>query len=95
MHFKKTPSEKTELEKAIEKVLFEMDEYTSDMDEYARMVDQLEKLYKLKDIDKPTRVSADTVAMITANLVGIAMIIGYERANILTSKALSVLFKLR
>lgn len=41
------------------------------------------------------RVSKDTMAVIAANLVGIVTIIGYERLNVLTSKALGFVLKLK
>lgn len=91
MQIKKTKKEKTGLEQAIDDILFEMKGKDADSDEFAAMVARLDTLYKLKEIDKPKRVSADTLATITGNLVGIALIVGYERSNVMTSKALSFL----
>lgn len=91
----KSPREKTGLEIAIDNVLAEMQGFTADTKEYAQMADQLEKLYKLKEIDKPERVSPDTLALIAGNLSGILLIIGYERAHVIGSKALSLLLKTR
>lgn len=85
------PTEKSGLDQAIEKVLHEMKSFSSEDDEYAKMVDQLEKLYALKDTEKPDRVSRDTLAIIAANLIGIVLIVGYESKNIVTSKALNFL----
>lgn len=50
---------------------------------------------KRKQIDLLDRVSLDTWVIVGANLLGILVIIGYERTNVLTSKALSFLSKLR
>lgn len=91
----KPPREKTGLEKAIDDVLTDMQGYTSETDEFAKAVDQLDKLYKLKTIDSPERVSPDTLAIIAGNLVGIVLIVGYERANVVTSKALTFVLKAR
>lgn len=123
------PSELSGLEEAINGVLSEMAGYSSDSDEYKKMVDQLVKLYKLQEIEndfylkkleeervqlasnaermqaalehelkekefeKSRRVSPDTLAIIAANVVGILLIIGYERANVVTSKALGFILK--
>ncbi len=95
MFTQKTPAEKTGLEKAIDEALTDMNGFTSETDEYSQIVDQLTKLYNLKDIDRPKGPSADTLVLVTGNLVGILMIVGYERANIVTSKALNFLLKLR
>lgn len=92
---KKTVKEKTGLEKAIDQLLSEMANFSGDDDEYSKMADQLEKLYKLKDIDKPDRVDANTLALIAGNLAGIVLIVGYERANVVTSKALGFVRQLR
>lgn len=99
MFTKKPSSNKTGLEDAIDSLLEEMTNLSGDDNEYARMADQLEKLYKLKEVDAKVdaqqRVSPDTWAVVGANLVGILMIVGHERANVVTSKALSLLMKLR
>lgn len=50
---------------------------------------------KLSEINKPDRVSADTWALVGANLAGIFMIIGYERFNVIASKALGFIRQIR
>lgn len=91
----KEPQAPSGLETAIENVLGEMQGYSADSDEYAKMADQLEKLYKLKEIDKPERIKPDTLAIIAGNLAGIILIVGHERANVVSTKALNFLLKLR
>lgn len=87
--------EKSGLEKAIDSVLIEMAELESSADDYAKMVNQLSKLYSLKEIDSKKRVSPDTMATVAANLIGIILIVGHERVHIITSKALNFVMKLR
>ena len=84
----KKSHEPTGLEKAIDQLLSEMANFSGDDDEYAKMVDQLDKLYKLKALDKPDRVDANTLAIVAGNLAGIIIIVGYESRNVVTSKAL-------
>lgn len=91
----KSRTEKTGLETAIDSVLTDMNGFTSDAPEYATMAKHLTKLYKLKEIDKPEHVSYDALASIVGSLLGIVMIISYERTNIFASKAVSFLPKLR
>ncbi len=93
--FTKKPSANTELDNAIDRVLFEMQGCTPESKEYAAIVDQLVKLHALKLAESPQKLSPDTKAMIAANLFGIAVIVGYERANVVTSKALSFILKLK
>lgn len=81
------------LEKAIDNLYAELNGYTADTEEYAKITDQLKKLYKLKA--KPERVSKDTLAVVLGNILGIVMIVGHERAHVVTSKALSFVLKTR
>jgi hypothetical protein len=92
---KKSPPVKTGLEKTIDKLIADMDDIDSASEDYANMVSQLDTLYKLKAEDKPDRVSRDTLAIVAGNLLGIVLIVGYERANLVTSKALALLAKTR
>jgi hypothetical protein len=91
----KKPREQTKLEKAIDDILIELSELSSQTDEYAAMVEQLVKLHKMKEDEKPSRVSQDTVATIAAHLAGILLIVGYERTNVVTTKALAFMHKLK
>lgn len=94
-----TPVEKTGLEKEIDEVLAQMHHCDSvDSDEYANMSVQLEKLYKLKEIDQKAmihkNVSADTAVKTAGTLLGIILIVGHERAHVVTSKALTLIPKI-
>ena len=89
------PAEKIGLEKAIDDVLRHMEQETPGTPEFEAMTDQLVKLHAMKTTESPSRVSPDTLATIAANLLGILVIVGHERTNIITSKALSFIMKLR
>lgn len=82
------------LDEEIKRLL--QDIYTVDpkAPEYPKMVDQLVKLYSLKP-ERPKQISNDTLVLVAGNLAGILLIVGYERANIVTSKALGFVGKLR
>lgn len=56
---------------------------------------EAETALKAKEFDTPNRVSLDTWAIIAANLAGIAIIIGYERVNVITTKALGFVTRMR
>lgn len=92
---KKTQNKPTPLEEAIESVLTSMKRTDPESEEYGLLVDRLDKLHKMKvsDKDPRTRVSADTLLIVGANLAGIALILGFEKAHIVTSKALSFVLK--
>lgn len=93
--FTKTPPSHNliKLEEAIDMLLLAMETQDKTSEEYAKMVDQLEKLYKLKEIDSPKGVSNDTLAAILGNLAGIFAILSYEHGRIITSKALGFVMK--
>ena len=84
---------KTNLEKEIDDVLSEMELLDKDSKEYRTRVVHLERLYKAKGYDKSRHVSPDTIAIVAGNLLGILIILGYEKANVITSKALGFVIK--
>lgn len=91
------PSYKHSLDEAIDLVLSEMAGYNAYDEDYAKMVDQLDKLYKIKLAfkEEPDRVSKDALLAVGANLIGIVLILGHEKAHVVTSKALSFVLKTR
>jgi hypothetical protein len=88
------PTELTGLDKIIDDLQSEMASVSGDSDEYDKMSAQLVRLMELKANLGPKRVSADVKATIAANLAGIMIIVGHERAHIVTSKALGFVRKL-
>lgn len=54
--------------------------------EYDALLEQLERLYALQE-KKKQNVSPDTKAIVIGNLVGILIIVMYERGNVMASKA--------
>lgn len=91
----KKSSENTGLDEEIGHLFKEMKEINTDSEDYALMVDQLVKLYSLKAQMAKKRVSPDTMAIVAGNLVGILVIVWHERANVVTSKAVNFVMKLR
>lgn len=93
--FKKTVVENTALEDAIARLLANMKSAQTNSEEYAELVDNLVKLHALKEAEKPESMSMDAKATIVANLTGIVLILNYERAGVVATKAMSLLSKLR
>ena len=87
--------QRTRLDDVIDDLLERMIQEPFDADRYAKMVGQLDRLHKMREQYVPKRVSPDTLALILGNIVGIVLILGYERANVLTSKALGFVLRLR
>lgn len=83
------------LDKAIARVLEAMESHDPTSSEYSDAVDKLEQLYKIQVSTKPDRVSLETLVTVAGNLAGIAMILNFEKAGIITSKALGFVLKSR
>ena len=81
------------LEEAVNRALQQLRHYDTGSEEYARTMDALVKLHKMKEEEKPSSVSKDTMAIIAANLLGIFMILTHERVNVITSKAFGLLLR--
>jgi len=87
--FNRTRDEDPGLQKEIEHLLHDMSTVATLTDEYAQMVNQLTKLYAIKNEKFKTRVSSDVKFTVLGNLAAVVMIVGHERANVITSKALN------
>lgn len=85
--FRRSKVEETELDRAIDKVHAEMTGVPADSEDYAKMVKQLNKLYKLKNTSRSQRVSPDTLALIAGNIAVTLVIVGYEHAHVVTTRA--------
>lgn len=57
-------------------------------EQYAVVVDQLSKLYKLQEINSKKRVSPDTWVSVGGSLLGVVVVVAYEHAHPIISKAL-------
>lgn len=84
----------SKLDDPIDEVLDEMKEFGADTPEYRELLSQLERLMELQTKETWTRrIDPTQVAAVTANLVGIAMILNFERLNVVTSKAFGMLLR--
>jgi hypothetical protein len=91
-----TLSTKTDvLEDVIRAALKQLIDEPLGTDEYDRKVDQIAKLYDLKKHSASDKVSKDTLYTVIGNLAGILLILNYERAHVVTSKAVGFVMKPR
>lgn len=94
--FTKTPKpEAVGLDALIDELQNHMLSLECDSKEYTQLMAHLSVLYKMKEGNSRFSISADTKAVILANLAGIVLILGFEKANVVTSKALSFIMKLK
>lgn len=94
--FKRKPAEPSQLDKEIADVHAQLaDCLTAEGDDYQTILDKLERLYKIKAEERPDRVKRDTMLLVAGNVVVTAMVVGHERAHVITSKALTFIQKAR
>lgn len=83
------------LDLALNRAVRELDRHEMDSDGYAKILDIVFTLHKMKQEDLPSSVSKDTLAVVGANLLGIFMIIQHERVNVITTRAMNLVMKPR
>lgn len=89
--FTRKPKEDTGLEKEIARLLSDLENEGAETKEYAAISAQLERLYKLKDVDKTPAVNPDTLAIIGGNTL-LAIIVVTAEKHTLISKHLTTFF---
>lgn len=92
-----TQTSKTEpsLEQAINRLLTKLETMDPTTDDYSKTADQLEKLYKMRTHKKANTLSMDSLVAAGASIAGIVLILSYEHAHVVTSKALGFVFKVK
>lgn len=53
-----------------------------------KQIEEVERLSKLKQFDKESKVSADTIAVVVGMLAMVLIVVMYEQKHVLTSRAL-------
>ena len=85
----------TVLDETIDAALAQLKDLDVGSDEYTKKMEQITKLYALKEKNSPKRITPDAMLLVAGNLAGIVLILGYERAHVVTSKALGFVLKSR
>lgn len=85
----------SQIQEVIDKVLSEMEYEDPGTDKYRELTEQLGKLYEIKSKTKDRLFSPDTILIVGANLLGLILVLTYERANIITSKAFGMILRTR
>lgn len=93
--FNKKETDPTALDKLIESYYMEIDRETEE-ERKGLLVNQLIKLEELKSTQDPKfHVDWNVVMTVGANILVALLIINHERTNVITTKALSFVSKLR
>lgn len=96
MFKKKPPIDTTAVDKAIAECYTNLAGYTAESKEHAKTVKQIAELEKIKAIatKRPAMLfTPDALLTAGASLLGILLILNYERANAVTTKAIGFVSK--
>lgn len=96
---RKTEETHSDLEEAITDLISELRGHDAHAEEYTAAAANLKTLMETREIEeeieKPWRPDANTVAVVAGNILGIVAILTFEKANVITSKSLSMILKPR
>jgi len=92
---KEKPRYQRMIETELERTLSELKLSSFTSEDYAKTLSITEKLHDMMDKEKPASVSKDALLTVGANLLGIILIIKHEHVNVITSKALGFVIRLR
>lgn len=87
--------ETTQLQETIASLQLSLNDLVLEPSERAKVADQLIQLHTIQEKTTRGKVSAETWATIAGNLAGILIIVKHEQANVIASKALAFVTKLR
>lgn len=77
----------------VNRVLNQMKEMNVDSKEYTEAVKNLSTLCEARSEKSSSHISADTIIMASANIIGIFAILYFEKWDVVTSKALGFVLK--
>lgn len=89
------PRTKTHVEREIDRLFAELKDHDIDSEKYGAILDRISKLHKLRQEEKPQKISPDTLLIAGINLLGIVMILKHEELNVITTRAMSLVPKIR
>jgi hypothetical protein len=81
------------LTEVIEALMDEMGKVKANSQEYTAMAKNLETLCSAQGKIKTPKVSLDTIITVGGSILGIVIIVGYEKLNVVASKALGFVIK--
>jgi hypothetical protein len=88
----KTRSQKA-LDAEIERLINQLSDMSPVSKDYATISDNLRVLCEARDKKDPSVISTEMLIGIGANLIGLLVILNFEKTGIITSKAISFLWK--
>lgn len=84
--FRLKPESNPELDEAIRVATEQLNDYSPAEDDYHTVLARIERLYALKNQRFRWSVSPDTMALVVGNVLITGMVVGHERAGMITSR---------
>jgi hypothetical protein len=92
---KEIPKYQLMIEGELDRALIRLKTDLFDSEDYKKTLALIERLHDMLETEKPAYVSKDTIVNAATNLLGILLIIKHEHVNVITSKALGFVTRLR
>ena len=92
---KEIPRHQRLLEEELVRVLAELPMHQAGSQEYAKLMNSVERIHSMMDVKSPSPVSRETLLTVGANILGILLIIKHEDVNVITSKALGFVIRVK
>ena len=86
---------KSPLDVSIEVAHASLQHLDPNSEDYGVVLDRIARLEKMRDAKRRPSLSPDTLVMAVTNLLGILLILNYERTEIVTTKALGFVNRTR
>lgn len=84
---------KVTLDNELDHILKALNDLSPESKEYSTAVENLETLTRAKNSVNEHRVTPDTIVLAVTNILGILLILNYERLNVISTKTLGLILK--
>lgn len=81
------------LSEAVIRVLDLMAEVDPGSEEYEKLMSDLERLSKVRTVERPAKLSRDTMAIVAGNLFVVLIVVAAEKTHVMNSKGLTFMHK--
>ena len=87
------PESLNRLDDEIARLLEQMQQMETPTDEYAKLADRVKTLCQARECKNERAISSDALLAIGANVIGLLIILNFEKTGSITSKAFSWIWK--
>lgn len=89
-----TPKEeKYTIDREIERLLKEIEKLPVGSEEYLKAADTLKVMREARGVRSHSDIDINTVIAVAANIIGLLVVLNYEKTNVITTKAFGMLFR--